>query len=95
MSISEVAPKTIELDSLKPYGTYSWYPNSEWGSSSSWESSVGELYGCVCHRAFDEPARSLVESTRAGELELAARTLKKQLDPRSACEASADAVTRI
>ena len=55
MSNSEVAPNAAELlDSLKPYRLTTRYPSSQAGSSNPWELSVGELYGCVCHRAFDE-----------------------------------------
>jgi hypothetical protein len=59
MSNSEVTPKASELlDSLKPYGTYPPDPNSTSPASSPWEFSVGELYGCVCHRPLDELTRS-------------------------------------
>jgi hypothetical protein len=72
MSNSEVTAKTSELlDSLKPYGTYPRNPGNESSASSSSEFSVGELYGCVCHRPFDELARSRLGSIPAsGGLQL-------------------------
>jgi hypothetical protein len=70
-STSEVAPKGIEhLDSSKPHGEYPWYPNSEAGSSNPWQFSVGELYGCICHKALDELARSQVGSNPASGLQI-------------------------
>jgi hypothetical protein len=72
-SNAEVAPKIIELlDSLKPYGTNGGYPSSEVHSSNPWELTVGELYGCVCHRPFDELARSPVGSNHASGLHITA-----------------------
>jgi hypothetical protein len=69
MSNSEVSPKAIEqLDSLKPHRTYPWNPSSDAGSSSRWEFSVGELYGCICHRPLDEPAPSPIGSHPARSL---------------------------
>lgn len=63
MSNPEVAPNATELlDSLKPYRLNTWYLRSQASSSNPWEFSVGELYGCVCHRAFDELARLPIES---------------------------------
>ncbi len=59
MSNLEVAHKAIELlDSLKPYATYPCDPSSTEKSSNASEFSVGGLYGCVCHRSFDEIAPS-------------------------------------
>jgi hypothetical protein len=70
MSNSEVIRKTTEvLDSLKPHGTYPCYPKSASPASYAWEFSVGELYGCVCHRPLDELARSRVGSTTASGLQ--------------------------
>ena len=70
MSNSEVAPKATELlDSLEPYRLNTWYLSSQVSSSNPWEFSVGELYGCVCHRAFDELARSPLGSDPAGGLQ--------------------------
>ena len=66
MSNSEVAPKTSEpLDPLKPYGKFASYPSNEGAASYSWEFSVGELYGCVCHRPSDEFAGSRLGSVPA------------------------------
>ena len=89
MSNLEVAPKAIEpLDSLKPHGLNTWYPNSQAGSSNLCEFSVGELYGCVCHRAFDELARSPLGSDPAGGLQRTDQAVKKAgWDQRSASEA--------
>lgn len=71
MSNSEVAPKVSELlDSLKPYGKYPCYPSNEAPQSYRWEFSVGELYGCVCHRPFDEFARSRLGSIPASGLQI-------------------------
>jgi hypothetical protein len=62
MSSSEVAPKTSELlDSAKPYEKYRWYPSND-AASFPWEFSVGELYGCICHRPLDELARARLGS---------------------------------
>ena len=56
-SNSEVAPKEIEqLDSFRTYRSYPRYTSSEAGSSNPREFSVGELYGCVCHRPLHELA---------------------------------------
>src|SRR5688572_15503826 len=97
MSNSEVAPKATELlDSLKPYGLNTWYLSSQASSSNLWEFSVGELYGCVCHRAYDELARSPIESNPITGLQLPEQALKEaDWDQRSAFEASSAAVTRI
>jgi hypothetical protein len=97
MSNSEVAPKATELlDSLEPYRLNTWYLSSQVSSSNPWESSVGELYGCVCHRAFDELARSPIESNPITGLQLPEQALKKAgWDQRSASEASSADVTRI
>lgn len=63
MSNSKLAPEVIEPpDSLDAYGTYPWYPSNQAGSSNVWEFSIGELYGCVCHRPIDELARSPIAS---------------------------------
>ena len=63
MSNPAVAPNPTELlNSLKPYRLDTWYLHSQASSSNPWEFSVGELYGCVCHRAFDEVAESPIES---------------------------------
>ena len=71
MSNSEVTPKRSELlDPLKAYGTYPPDPNSASPASYPWEFSVGELYGCVCHRPFDELARSRVGSIHASGLQI-------------------------
>ena len=71
MANAEVTPKTSELlDSLKGYGTYPPDPNSASLASYPWEFSVGELYGCVCHRPFDELARSRVGSIDASGLQI-------------------------
>ena len=70
-SNSEVAPKAIELlDSFQPYGTYPWYSSNEGLASYPWELSVCELYGCVCHRPFDELAQSPVGSHPATGLQI-------------------------
>jgi hypothetical protein len=70
MSNSEVTRKTSELlDSPKAHGTYPYYPKSASAAYYPWEFSVGELYGCVCHRPFDELARSRVGSTTASGLQ--------------------------
>lgn len=97
MSNSEVAPKATELlDSLKPYGLNTWYASSQGGLSNPWEFSVGELYGCVCHRPFDELARSPIGSNPVMDLQLPEQGLKKAgWDQRSASEASSAAVSRI
>jgi hypothetical protein len=71
MSNSEVAPKISELlDSSKPYGKYSWHPSNEGPASFPWEFSVGELYGCVCHRPLDELARSRLGSIPGSGLQV-------------------------
>jgi hypothetical protein len=97
MSNSEVAPKATEpLDSLKLYRLNTWYLSSQASSSNPWELSVGELYGCVCHRAFDELARSPIESNPITRVQLPEQALKKAgWDQRSASEASSADVTRI
>ena len=95
MSNSEVAPKATELLVSLPYGLNTWYLSNQASSSNSWEFSVGELYGCVCHRALDELARSPIESNTITGPQLPEQALKKAgWDQRSASEASA-AVTRI
>lgn len=59
MSNLEVTPGSVELlDSLKPYRPYVSYSSSLAGAFNPWKFSVGELYGCVCHRPWDEPALS-------------------------------------
>lgn len=97
MSNSEVSAEPIELlGSLKPYGTYPWFPSSHAGSSDPWKISVGELYGCVCHRPFDELAPSPDGSNPATGLQLTEQALKKPgRDQWSASEASTEDVTRI
>ena len=61
----EVAPEAVELlDSLKSYGPYPSYPSSQAGSFDPRKFTVGELYGCVCHRPFDELASSPNDSNR-------------------------------
>ena len=71
MSNSEVAPKISELlDSLKPYEKYRWYASNEGAASFPWEFSVGEFYGCVCHRPFDELARSRLGSIPPSGLQI-------------------------
>ena len=58
MSNSKLAPEGIEpLASLNPYRTYPWYTSNRASSCNVWEFTVGELYGCVCHRPIDELAR--------------------------------------
>ena len=96
MSNSEVAPKATELlDSLKPYRLNTGYLSSQASSSNPWELGVGELYGCVCHRAFDELARSPIESNPISALQLSEQALKKaDWDQRSASDALSAAVTR-
>jgi hypothetical protein len=95
ISNSEVSPKAIEqLDSLKPDRTYPWNPSSDAGSSNLWEFSVGELYGCVCHRAFDEIAPSPDGSNPDNRLQLTDQALKiAGWDQRSTPEASPGGVT--
>jgi hypothetical protein len=97
MSNLEVAPKAIEpLDYSKPDGLNTWYTDSQEGSSNLWEFSVGELYGCVCHRAFDELARSPLGSNPAGGLQRTEQAAKKAgEDQRSASEVSSDAISRM
>ena len=59
MSNLEVAPEAVELlDSLKFYGPYPSYQSSQAGSFDPGKLTVEELYGCVCHRPFDELASS-------------------------------------
>ena len=71
MSNSEVAPKISELlDSLKPYRKYPPYPNNESPAPYPWAFSLGELYGCVCHRPLDELARSRLGSIPANGLQI-------------------------
>ena len=90
MSNPEVAPNLTELlDSSKPYRLNTRYFSSQASSSNPWEFSVGELYGCVCHRAFDELARSPIESNAITGLQLSEQALKKAgWDQRSASDAS-------
>ena len=97
MSNPEVAPNPTELlDSLKPYRLSTWYLSSQANSSNPWEFSIGELYGCVCHRAFDELARSPIESNPITALQLPEQALKKAgWDQRSASKASSVGITRI
>ena len=77
MSNSELTPKAIELlDSLKPYGPYPSYPSSQAGSFDPWKVSVGELYGCVCHRPLNELAPSPDGSNPDSGLELREQALK-------------------
>jgi hypothetical protein len=71
MSNSEAAPKASELlDSFQPNGTYPGHSSKQGLASYPWEFSVGELYGCVCHRPFDELARSPVGSHPATGLQI-------------------------
>ena len=80
MSNPEVAPNATELlDSLKPYRLNTWYLSSPASSSNPWEFSVGELYGCVCHRAFGELARSPIESNAITGLQLRAGAEESRL----------------
>lgn len=59
MSTLEVTPGSVELlDSVKPYGAHLSYSSSLAGAFNPWKFSVAELYGCVCHRPWDEPAAS-------------------------------------
>lgn len=97
MSNPEVAPNATELlDSLKPYRLNTWYLRSQASSSNPWEFSVGELYGCVCHRAFDELGRLPIESNPITGLQLPEQALKKAgWDQRSASETSSVGITRI
>ena len=97
MSNPEVAPNPTELlDSLKPYRLNTWYLSSPASSSNPWEFSVGELYGCVCHRAFGELARSPIKSNPMTGLQLPEQALKKAgWDQRSASETSSVGVTCI
>jgi hypothetical protein len=97
MSNPEVAPKATELlDPLKPYRSNTWCFNGQASSSEPWEFSVGEFYGCVCHRAFDELARSPIESHPITGLKLPEQALKKAAwDQRLAPEVSSAAVSRI
>jgi len=90
MSNPEVAPNPTELlDSSKPYRLNTRYFSSQASSSNPWEFSVGELYGCVCHRALDELARSPIESNAITGLQLSEQALKKAgWDQRSASDAS-------
>ena len=96
MSKSEVAPEATELLNSLPYGLNTWYLSNQASSSNSWEFSVGELYGCICHRALDEFARSPIKSNPITGLQLPEQALKKAgWDQRSTSEASSAAVTRI
>jgi hypothetical protein len=71
MSNSETAPKASELlDSFQPYGTNPWYSSKEALASYRWEFSVGELYGCVCHRPSDELALLRFGSIPASGLQI-------------------------
>ena len=70
MSNSEVAPKATELLDSLPDGLNTWYLSNQASSSNPWEFSVGELYGCVCHRAFHELARPPMESNPITGLQL-------------------------
>ena len=63
MSDSKLAPELIEpLESLNPHVTYPWFPCNQADSSNVLELTVGELYGCVCHRPIDELATSPIET---------------------------------
>jgi hypothetical protein len=95
MSNSEVAPNAIELlDSLKSYATYPFDPSSTEKSPNTSEFSVGELYGCVCHRPFDEIAPSPDGSNPDNGLQLTDQALKiAGWDQRSTSEASPEGVT--
>jgi hypothetical protein len=96
MSNSEVAPKATELLDSLPDGLNTWSLSNQASSSNPWEFSVGELYGCVCHRALDELARSPIKSNPITDLQLPEQALKKAgWDQRSASEAASAAVTRI
>ena len=97
MSNPEVAPNPTELlDSSKPYRLDTGYLRSQASSSNPWEFSVGELYGCVCHRAFDELAQSPIESNARTGLPLPERGVKKAgWDQRSASETSSVGITLI
>jgi hypothetical protein len=76
MANSEVAPNAIELlDSLTPYGPYLSYPSSQAGKFDPWKFTVGELYGCVCHRPFDELTPSPGGSIPDSSLELTEQAL--------------------
>ena len=68
MSNSEVPPETDLVDSLKPYGKYPWYPNNQSPAPYNWKFSVGEFYGCVCHRPLDELAPSRLGSIPGSDL---------------------------
>jgi hypothetical protein len=91
----EVVPKAIELlDSLKPYGPYPSYPSSQAGSFDPRKFTVGELYGCVCHRPFDELAPSPNDLNPDSGLELTEQALKiAGWDQGSTSEASQEGVT--
>jgi len=95
MSNSEVAPKAIELlDSLKPYATYPCDPSSTEKSSNTSAFSVGGLYGCVCHRSFEEIAPTPDGSNPDNGLQLTEQVLKiGSCDQRSRFEASPQGVT--
>lgn len=95
MSNSEVAPKAIELlDPLKPYATYPCDPSSTEKSPNTSAFSVGELYGCVCHRSFDEIALSPDGSNPDNGLDLTEQAPKiAGWDQRSRFEASQQGVT--
>jgi hypothetical protein len=94
MSNSELAPKAIELlDSLKRYATYLCDPGSTEKSSNA-SASVGELYGCVCHRSLDEIALSPDGSDPDNGLQLAEQGAEdRRCDQRSTFEASQQGVT--
>ena len=70
MSNSEVAPKATELLDSLPYGSNTWYLSAQASSCTPWEFSLGELYGCLCHRPFDEIARSRLGSIPASGLQI-------------------------
>ena len=78
MSNSKLAPEGIEpLASVNPYRTYPWYASNQASSCNVWEFTVGELYGCVCHRPIDELARSPIASNLANGPQLTEQALKE------------------
>ena len=66
-------PTTIHRDTLKEmaplgsatsdgYGKSASQESNQAGSFNLWEFSVGELYGCVCHRSTTEISTSQISS---------------------------------
>ncbi|HEX2242332.1 MAG TPA: hypothetical protein VHK27_03560 [Gammaproteobacteria bacterium] len=97
MSNSEVAPIAVELlDALTPHAPYPSYPSNQTRPFNPRKFSLGELYGCVCHRPFDElPPSANGWDTDSG-LERDEQALKiARWNQRSTSEAPQEGVTRI